>query len=96
MSLPEIIMANPLPMTMKPAALPLVLLANQAAVSAIIGTLAAPLPNPVAKYSTSTPAKPVAVLMSSMEPPTSSRAANISPRGPSFETIHPLASTATR
>ena len=40
-------MANPLPMTTKPEALPLILLSNHEVMSAIIGTFAAPLPMPV-------------------------------------------------
>ena len=44
---PAIMMANPLPITMKPAARPRLRLENQAATRPITGTLVAPLPMPV-------------------------------------------------
>jgi hypothetical protein len=44
---PAIMMANPLPMTMKPAARPRMPPENQAATRPITGTLVAPLPMPV-------------------------------------------------
>ena len=41
--------ANPLPMTTNPAARPLIVRSNQAVMSPITGTFAAPLPIPVMK-----------------------------------------------
>ncbi|MBS1270368.1 MAG: hypothetical protein MAG794_01323 [Gammaproteobacteria bacterium] len=51
---PVNIMANPLPMTMKPAARPRRRRANQCETKLMTGTLLAPLANPVNRYMTST------------------------------------------
>jgi hypothetical protein len=47
MSLPETMMANPLPITTNPAARPRMELSNHEVMSPMTGTFAAPLPTPV-------------------------------------------------
>ena len=88
--------AKPLPLTMKPAARPRARLPNHAATSDIIGTLAAPLPRPVRKYSTRSAPRDPARLTPTSETPASSSAPATIRRGPTRAATIPLARTAMR
>jgi hypothetical protein len=96
MSCPEAMIPKPLPMAAKPAARPRARPPNHRAMSPIMGTLVAPLPNPVITYRARSGAKEVALPRRSIETPTRSSAPTMRARAPIRAASGPQARTAAR
>jgi hypothetical protein len=89
-------MANPLPMTMKPAARPRRRLPNQAETSPMMGMLAPALPIPAIMYRRRAAANPPAALMAASDKPTESSAKNMNFLGPIRPLTRALSNADTR